>query len=832
MNLQTKAPGACNAEGLEQASIDNLSIANPGADATLAAALGHAAHGWHVFPARIKDGAKCSYIAGKANGGPRWGATTNPDAIRTYWQKFPSALLGIATGPDSGFFVIDADTPEGHGKDGVGTLRRWFTEQGARPQTIEAATPSGGLHLYYRWPDGLNIRNSESKLALGIDVRGEGGMVLAPPTVKPLTGGAYRWQRTPGLFELADCPEWLLDKIRAAQAPKLSERAAHVPSMQIAPGGATAWAAKALQDEIAKVLAAPEGQRNATLNAAAFNLGQIMAGGGLDETNVRASLNTAAEAIGLGRSEIDATIRSGFNAGAAKPRTPVANDPSKVFGGVAPASPLPDGAKTPWPEPDQRLLRAELPAAPELPLRDVLGPRLAQWVANAAESKGAPADYVFAAMLATAGATIGNTRWALVWQGWAEPPVIWAMCVGQPSAGKSPAIDAAIQPLRKAERPLREAAQQRLSEWGEKDEVAKLTEQTWKESARKALKAGDTPPDMPTGCNAGPPPHIPRLVVNDGTIERLGAILALQPRGTLQMRDELAGWLEGMQRYAGGGTDRPFWLEAFGGRGFTVERMGREPLTIDRLSIGVLGGIQPDRLKTLLFKSDDDGLLARFLPIWPDPAPLRRPQAWADESMMEAALAKLLTLDMVEADGETRPLFVPFTDHARDLMDKLRLSVRDWESGAEGLMLSFLGKLPGLAARLALVLAFLDWAAEADEQPTSIGERHFRRAAHLVEAYLLPMAQRAYADAATPKPERAARRLVGIIREQGWQRFTSRDVLRLDRAALGSKAELDPALVLLTEGDCIRPFDQPTNPQGGRPQRIFMVNPALLGGAT
>jgi hypothetical protein len=89
------------------------------------------------------------------------------------------------------------------------------------------------------------------------------------------------------------------------------------------------------------------------------------------------------------------------------------------------------------------------------------------------------------------------------------------------------------------------------------------------------------------------------LVVSDATIERLGAILARQPRGTLQMRDELAGWLEGMTRYAGGGSDRAFWLEAFGGRAYVVERMGREPLTVERLAIGVLGGIQPDRLRSL-----------------------------------------------------------------------------------------------------------------------------------------------------------------------------------------------------------------------------------------
>ena len=484
-----------------------------------------------------------------------------------------------------------------------------------------------------------------------------------------------------------------------------------------------------------------------------------------------------------------------------------------------------------WAAPDPRLLRAELPPAPELPLRDVLGPRLAQWVADAAEAKGAPADYVFAALLAVAGATIGNARWAAIWQGWAEPPVIWAMCIGLPSAGKSPAIDATLQTLRKAERPLREAAKAQRKEWTEKAELAKLAESTWKEAAKAAIKAGETPPDRPTGCDAGPPPHIPRLVVNDGTIERLGAILAQQPRGTLQMRDELAGWLEGMARYSGGGSDRSFWLEAFGGRGFTVERLTRESLTIDRLTIGVLGGIQPDRLKSLLFKSDDDGLLARFIPVWPEPAPVRRPQAWADETAMETALARLVTLELVtDEDGGTRPRFIPFTDDARDLMDDFRQAVRGWESEAEGLMLSFIGKLPGLAARLALVLGYLDFAGEGAGEPHEIGVSEFGRAAHLVEAYFLPMARRAYADASMPKAERAARRLVAIIRENGWQSFTSRDVLRLERADFGTAAELNPALAMLEESDCIFAVNAPAKPKGGRPQRRFSVNPAIHGG--
>ena len=481
-----------------------------------------------------------------------------------------------------------------------------------------------------------------------------------------------------------------------------------------------------------------------------------------------------------------------------------------------------------WPEPATRFLRADLPPAPRLPLAEVLGPRLAQWVTEAADAKGAPPDYVFAGLLSVAGATIGNGRWVHVWKGWAEPPIIWTMCIGLPSAGKSPALDAVIQPLRKVERPLRATAEDDLAAWRERAEVATLAEKAWKTTAAAAIKTGDTPPARPADCDAGPAPHVPRLVVNDCTIERLGAIIASQPRGTLQCRDELAGWLEGMTRYSAG-SDRPFWLEAYGGRGFTVERMGREPLTIDRLTIGVMGGIQPDRLKTLLFKSDDDGLLARLMPIWPNPVALKRPGQWSDEALLERTLERLLQLDLLADDhGGHQPMFIPLTADAQALMDEFRQAVRRWEAGAEGLLLSFIGKLSGLAARLSLVLTCLDWAAEDGNLPGEVDADHFKRAAELVGNYVLPMARRAYADAAVPQAERSARRLVATIRELQWQSFTTRQVLKLERAGLATVVELDPALSLLEDADCIRAVVQPAPPQGGRPSRLFNVNPALL----
>ncbi|WP_439546960.1 YfjI family protein [Sandarakinorhabdus sp.] len=481
-----------------------------------------------------------------------------------------------------------------------------------------------------------------------------------------------------------------------------------------------------------------------------------------------------------------------------------------------------------WPEPASRFLRASVPPAPRLPLAETLGPGLSRWVVEAADAKGAPPDYVLGGLLSVAGATIGNARWVRVWDGWEEPPIVWTMCVGLPSAGKSPALDAVIQPLRKLERPLRAKAKDDLAAWKERAEVAALAEKEWKASVTAAIKAGDTHPVRPANCEAGQKPHEPRLIVTDCTIEALAVIIDRQPRGPLQCRDEIAGWLEGMSRYSAG-SDRPFWLEAWGGRGFTVERIGREPLTIDRLTVGVVGSIQPDRLKSLLFKADDDGLLARFMPIWPNPVALKRPGRWTDEALLERTLERLLKLDlMTDEHGGHKPMFVPLTADAQALMDDFRLAVRGWEDEAEGLLLSFIGKLPGLAARLSLVLACLDWAAEDGQLPHEVDADHFKRAAELVGNYVLPMARRAYADAAVPQAERSARRLVATIRKMGWESFTTRQAMKLERAGLATAAELDPALSLLEDADCIRSVEQPAKPQGGRPSRLFIVNPALL----
>lgn len=484
-------------------------------------------------------------------------------------------------------------------------------------------------------------------------------------------------------------------------------------------------------------------------------------------------------------------------------------------------------SKGEWPTPDARYLRSDLPEPPAIPLEDVFTPRWARWIRVAAEAKAAPPDYIMAAVLACCGSLIGNSRWATPWASWKEPPVLWAVAIGSPSMNKSPALDAVLNPLKQAERSLQAPWEVSMSEWRQRAEIAKLTDAAWKDDVKAALKAGKQPPARPDGCDAGPEPKQIRLSVTDATVERLAVIVGNQPRGTLLARDELSGWLLSMTRYSGG-SDRPFWLEAYGGRSYTVERMGRDSVYTSHLAIGVVGGIQPDKLRGLLTGTDDDGLLARLIPIWPKPAPVKRPDIHFDEVFIEEAMQRLLSLQMpIDEDGAARPWYVPFSEDAAGLLDQFREDVRAWEGQAEGLLLSFIGKLPGLAVRISLVLAMMEFASGEAPEPKEISIEHFGRAAHLVEAYLLPMARRSYADASVSTKDRSARNLVKLIVEEDLKQFSSRDILRKDMKGLSTSPELDAVIKILEEADIVRPAPSITSPRGGRPSKSYVVNPAV-----
>jgi P4 family phage/plasmid primase-like protien len=186
----------------------------------LSAALEYAAMGCEVFPA--PPGEKKSYKAEKYSGA-KWGKTNDPKIIRQDFRKWPNANVAIVTGVTSGIFVIEADTTEGHGVDGLASISELEVEHGTFPVTRMAISPSGSIHRYYRHPGaGIKIWNSDSLIAPGVDIRGDGGMVIAPPSIKPGVG-AYKWLNDE---PVADAPEWLIEAASKTKQQKSNEQAA------------------------------------------------------------------------------------------------------------------------------------------------------------------------------------------------------------------------------------------------------------------------------------------------------------------------------------------------------------------------------------------------------------------------------------------------------------------------------------------------------------------------------------------------------------------------------------------------------------------------------
>ncbi|TPE47165.1 DUF3987 domain-containing protein [Amaricoccus solimangrovi] len=487
---------------------------------------------------------------------------------------------------------------------------------------------------------------------------------------------------------------------------------------------------------------------------------------------------------------------------------------------------------TSWPTPDFDLLASETLPAPSLPLSELFAPRLGDWIGGTATAASVPADYIVAAVLATVGSIIGNARWVSPRRGWAEPPIIWAVTIGAPSAGKSPAIGAVLGPLRTMQMELESACASARAQWTEKAALAKLADEEWKKAARNALQGDASPPKRSTLADPGPEPYARCLFVNDATIEHLAVLLRRQTHSVLAYRDELAGWLQGMTRYANGGTDRPFWLEAYGGGAYSAERMGRPSTLVTRLSVGVLGGIQPDPLKRLLTRGgDEDGLLARFLPFWPDPAPMEALQDAPATAILTKMLRRLMALQPEPNQGDTAPRYVGFDAQALCQLEQFRRDVRAREGEVDGRTQAFLGKFPGMAIRLSLILGFADWAIGDGSEPSEIRGEHFDRAAHFLMTYALPMAKRTYGDAALSDTDRAARALLALIRRRAWRRFSSRDVCR-ERLRGLSKAtsEVNPALSLLEEAGWIRAVPD-LRKGSGRRRRDYEVNPMLPMGA-
>jgi Bifunctional DNA primase/polymerase, N-terminal len=292
----------------------------------LAAALDYARRGWRVFPLWpvLPDGTcACGRDCGAVGKHPRikrWPkrATTDPGVLRDWWARWPDAVVAIATGAGSGLVVLDI---EGEGKpsgiSGYAALVALQRAHGMLPATLTASTPSGGHHVFLQHPGG-KVKNSTGELGQGVDVRGDGGMVVPPPApgrnwtvaVSPAPMPAT-WAALVVVPDAPDGPD------RPDQGGDAGPAVAAEPCP---PGSATTYGQAALADELEHLAKIPEGKRNHALNRAAFKVGQLVAAGEVALDLALDELEAAGLALGLTPGEVAGTVRSGLESGQRKPR--------------------------------------------------------------------------------------------------------------------------------------------------------------------------------------------------------------------------------------------------------------------------------------------------------------------------------------------------------------------------------------------------------------------------------------------------------------------------------------------------------------------------------
>jgi hypothetical protein len=229
------------------------------------AALWYAGHGCAVFPLHTVDDDRCSCgkLAGKgadrcedagkhpiahlARNGVK-NATKDASIVRDWWERCPDANIGLATGKVGGVVVIDIDPRHG----GDRTLAALEAKHGKLPTCAEVATGGGGRHLFFA-PDLQPVRNDSGGrlLGAGVDVRGEGGYVVAPPSIHR-TGAAYRWTIPLDMQSRTIMPSWMLAYLRTAD----NGSGADGPARRARP--------RSYWRQLAKI-GVSEGQRNDTL---------------------------------------------------------------------------------------------------------------------------------------------------------------------------------------------------------------------------------------------------------------------------------------------------------------------------------------------------------------------------------------------------------------------------------------------------------------------------------------------------------------------------------------------------------------------------------------
>lgn len=733
----------------------------PSSSSTIHLALRYANLGWPVLPLHTpipNNGCSCNrkdcHSIGKH---PRTfkglkDASKDPGIIEWWWSQWGDANIGIITGGQAGLVVVDVDPRH----DGDRSWEAW-SESHSIPNTLKSLTGGGGFHLFFQTD---KIIKNKTGLLPGVDIRAEGGYVVAPGSTHA-SQKQYVWETDPSHCTIAPLPKSLEDLI--LDLPK-----------------ATPSKAKAILS----------GTRNTVLTSVAGLLRKH----GIDEGGILTTLsaiNQSSCSTPLEERELGLIAKS------------IGKYPSQKVNEVD------------WMEPHT----LSSPQSHVASLHQDLIPEILKpWICDIAERMQVPLEFLAAPVITSLSSIIGRQIGIYPKQkdDWFVIPNLWGAIVARPGYFKSPAIAEAMKPLDELIKKARVEFESGKTLVKAKEEVLKAKIDGLKDSIKKSTRKGNEHDidslrqDLESVLKELDNNVIfeRRYKTNDATTEKLACLLNENPKGLLVLRDELSGWLKTMQK-SGREGDREFYLEAWNGYGsFSVDRIGRGSLHVPALCLSVFGGLQPSKLESYIDistnGSHDDGLLQRFqILVFPEVSKRwknfdKKPNQDAFATAKEVFQA-LACLNIKHADEDKIP-GLHFSKEAQELFNEwresLELRLRSNEICSHSFE-SHLSKYRSLVPSLALIFYLISIEGRQIDINSDLVDSDCLTKAIKWSQFLESHAQRVYANTLFPGALSAKALADKILNKDVMDRMPLRSIYRNHWSLINTVEKLESAVAHL-----------------------------------
>lgn len=494
-----------------------------------------------------------------------------------------------------------------------------------------------------------------------------------------------------------------------------------------------------------------------------------------------------------------------------------------------------------WAEP--RTIKSELPGVMQFD-SELLPEEVGAYVEDVAHRAQCSRDFVAVSLIVTVAAVIGTNCAIRPKQRdtWTVVPNLWGGAVAKPGVMKSHAIEAPLKLLHELENDQAKEHEKAVKEFEVERAYFDAQKKAYTDQLTKAASKNDQllieqAKQGMLNLNEPVKPMSRRFSTSDATIEKAGELLKENPAGLLIYRDELTGWLKGLER-EDRVQDRAFYLELWNGTGsYTVDRIGRGTNRIPNMCGSILGSIQPNKLMPYVVQTvqgtNDDGLLQRLqLLVFPDDLPEWKlvdeyPNVGAAERVLSVlrflASANFKSLDGVGQDGKFP--YLRFDSDAQSVFNvwltELEARLRKDEAPA---LVSHLAKYRSLMPSLALVFHLLTVYTGSLQAIPPVSVAAAKRAIAWCE-YLESHARRIYGLASNRSEKAASVVAAKILSGKIADGFTLRDIYSNDWQYLTDKQSAQTAIEILLDAGWVREEELET---GGRPSTRYVVNPRVF----